>query len=325
MAYTSSNIASNLIWDLSRTLRTLIVALVAVGLLGGCAGRNKSGPDGEDDPQTTESIVYSNAQRSLRSSNYTNAIGHLETLEARFPFGRYAEQAQLELIYARFMSYELESTQAAARRFIRLHPQHEDVDYAYYMNGLAAYKRNAGFLNKFVGSDLSKRDVSGAREAFNVFNDMLKRFPDSNYATDARQRMLYLREVLAQSEVHVAAYYMTRKAYVAAANRARYVVENFPSCEAVADALAIGIESSYQLGLKDTANDMARVLRLNFPDYDAFDKNGNLVFAKTVSNSERSWVNLMTFGLLDRPDVPPPLQIENRVGDTSNSGSAGGL
>jgi len=304
-------------------LSKVIAAVLIAGLLSGCAGSKKGDRAEAEDPQTTESIVYNNAQRSLRASNYSNAIGHLETLEARFPFGRYAEQAQLELIYARFQSFDLESAQAAARRFIRLHPQHEDVDYAYYMNGLAAYKRNAGFLNRFVASDMSKRDVSGAREAFNVFNDMLKRFPDSNYAADARQRMLYLREILAQSEVNVAAYYMSRKAYVAAANRARYVVENFPSTEAVADALAVGIESSYQLGLEETANDMARVLRLNFPQYAAFDKDGDLVFSKTVSNSERSWVNLVTLGLLDRPSIPPPLKIENSKTATTAAGATG--
>lgn len=305
---------------------TLLCSVLAISLLTGCAGRNKAGgADGAEleGPQSTESIVYNNAQRSLRASNYTNAISHLETLEARFPFGRYAEQAQLELIFARYMSFDLSAAQSAARRFIRLHPQHEDVDYAYYMNGLAAYKRNDGFLNRLSGSDISKRDVTGAREAFNVFNDMLKRFPNSNYAADARQRMLYLREVLAKSEVNVASYYMTRKAYVAAANRARYVVENFPACEAVADALAIGIESSYQLGLTDTANDMARVLRLNFPEYDAFDDDGNLLFAKTVSNSERSWVNLVTLGLLDRPSIPPPLKIDNTVTALRDTGTAG--
>lgn len=306
----------------SLVAKLLACALVA-SLLSGCAGSKKADRAERDDPQTTESLVYNNAQKSLRSSNYSNAISHLENLEARFPFGRYAEQAQLELIYARFQSFDLESAQAAARRFIRLHPQHEDVDYAYYMNGLAAYKRNAGFLSRFVATDVSKRDISGAREAFNVFNDMLKRFPDSNYAADARQRMLYLREILAQSEVNVAAYYMSRKAYVAASNRSRYVVENFPSTQAVADALAIGIESSYQLGLNDTANDMARVLRLNFPEYDAFDKEGNLVFAKTVSNSERSWVNLVTLGLLDRPRIPPPLKIESTDTDSSKAGATG--
>ena len=305
------------------TRRPLITLLALSLLLGGCAGRNKGPDKNADDPNTTESVVYNNAQRSLRSSNYSNAIGHLEALEARFPFGRYAEQAQLELIYARFMSFELEATQAAARRFIRLHPQHEDVDYAYYMNGLAAYKRNAGFLDRFTGTDISKRDITGAREAFNIFNDMLKRFPDSTYAPDARQRMIYLREVLAKSEVNIASYYMTRGAYVAAANRARYVIENFPTCNAVAEALAIGIESSWQLGLEESANDMARVLKLNFPDYDAFDKDGNLVFEKTVSNRERSWWNLISLGLLDRPEVPPPLQIESDVLDGARPASAG--
>lgn len=305
-----------------RALRLVSVLGTAL-LLSGCLfSGGDSAP--ERDELSNESIVYNNAQKSLRASNYSNAIAHLETLEARFPFGRYAEQAQLELIYARFQAYELEATQSAARRFIRLHPQHQDVDYAYYMNGLAAYKRNAGFLDRFVGTDQSKRDISGAREAFNVFNDMLKRYPNSTYAPDARQRMIYLREILAKSEVNIASYYMTRGAYVAAANRARYVVENFPTCAAVSDALAIGIESSYQLGLKEAANDMARVLRLNFPSYDGFDEDGNLVFAKSVSNSERSWVNLISYGLLDRPAVPPPLQIKNVGADVQTAGTAGG-
>jgi outer membrane protein assembly factor BamD len=286
--------------------------------LAGCAGKSDEGFD--ENEQTTEQLVYQNAQRSLRSSNYSTAINHLEQLESRFPFGRYAEQAQLELIYARFMSFELDSAQAAARRFIRLHPQHENADYAYYMNGLSAHRRNTSVLDRIRTSDQSKRDTSSVREAFNIFNDMLKRYPDSEYAPDARQRMIYLRELLARSEVHVADYYMQRGAHVAATNRARYVIENFSSTAAVADALAVGIEANWHLGLTENANDLLRVLKLNFPDYVAFNSEGNLVFEKTVSNRERSWVNIMTLGLLDRPDVPPPLEIR---GDGNLSNSAG--
>ncbi|MEM7217903.1 MAG: outer membrane protein assembly factor BamD [Pseudomonadota bacterium] len=299
-------------------LGALLGVLLGSLLLSGCKSDGGGGYYDEND-NTAEGIIYQNAQRSLRTSNYNAAIAHLEQLEARFPFGRYAEQAQLELIYARYMSFELDSSQAAARRFIRLHPQHENVDYAYYMNGLAAQRRNAGVLDRLRTTDYSRRDVSGMREAFSVFSDMLKRFPNSEYAPDTRQRMIFLRDVLAASEVNIADYYMQRKAYVAASNRARYVIENYPSSAAVADALAIAIESNYQLGLEDAANDMLLVLAHNYPDYEAFDAAGNLVFKKTVSNRERSWLNVMSFGLLDRPAVPPPLEIQRADGGAATN------
>ena len=222
----------------------------------------------------------------------------------------------MELIFARFMSVELSAAQSAANRFIRLHPQHENVDYAHYISGLAAYKRNSSILDRISSADPSRRDTSSAREAFNIFNDLLQRYPNSEYAPDARQRMLYLRELLARSEVNVASYYLNRHAYVAAANRANYVIENFPTCDAVADALAIGIEANWRLGLSANANDQLRVLALNFPEYDAFDDTGNLVFAKTVTNRDRSWLNVVTLGLIDRPAVPPPLRIINESGRT---------
>jgi len=303
-----------------------LIAILFVGIISGCAGR---GNDGVPNPNlsadgsgatTTEQLIYQAAQKSLRASNFSAAIQHLEQLEARFPFGRYAEQAQLELIFARFMSLELSAAQSAANRFIRLHPQHENVDYAHYISGLAAYKRNASILDRISSADPSRRDTSPAREAFNIFNDLLRRYPNSEYAPDARQRMLYLRELLARSEINVASYYLNRNAYVAAANRANYVIENFPSCDAVADALAIGIEANWRLGLSANANDQLRVLALNFPDYNAFDDAGNLVFAKTITNRDRSWLNVVTLGLIDRPAVPPPLRIINESGRTVATG-----
>ena len=298
------------------------IALAALlATLGGCVLWPFGGDHEEDlarteaqDVNATEQAMYRDIQRSLRSGNYQAAIGGLERLEARFPFGRYAEQAQLELIYARYMSYAHDEARSAADRFIRLHPQHSDVDYAYYLKGLAAYNKNSGLADRLFSSDASKRDMTSAREAYADFAQLLARYPESEYAADARQRMLYLRNLLARSELHIADYYMRRGAYVAAANRSRFVVENYPQSNAVADALALNVEANWKLDLPDAANDSLRVLAANFPDYPAFDTEGNLVLAEAVRNRDRSWMNLMSFGLLDRPDVPPPLKIRQPEG-----------
>ncbi len=287
----------------------LVCVIALLSLLVGCwpFGRDK---DQDDEEQSTEQVLYLSAQTSLRAGNYSDAITKLQRLEARFPFGRYAEQAQLELIYANYMAYQPEAARSAADRFIRLHPQHPGVDYAYYLKGIAAFNEDRGLLDRFGAADISTRDPSSSRKAFNDFSDLLARFPESQYAPDARQRMVYLRNLLAHYEINVAGFYMRRGAYVAAANRARNVVEHYSQSRSVADALAIMIEANWRLGLPDSANDALRVLALNDPQYPAFDKTGHFVFKEQVLNRDRSWMNMMTFGLLDRPDVPPPIEIE---------------
>ena len=182
-------------------------------------------------------MLYRSAQSSLRSGNYRDAITKLQKLEARFPFGRYAEQAQLELIYANFMSYQPEAARSAADRFIRLHPQHPNVDYAYYIKGLAEFNKDRGLLDRFAATDISKRDPTSAKQAFDDFSEFLQRHPDSEYAADARQRMMFLVNILAKYEINVAKFYMRRGAYVAAANRARNVVEHYSQSQSVDDAL----------------------------------------------------------------------------------------
>ncbi|MBX3706440.1 MAG: outer membrane protein assembly factor BamD [Pseudomonadales bacterium] len=291
-----------------------LAALVALLLNAGCAllPWSKKGDDADDpeaDLNATEQLLYRNAQRSLRSGNYRQAITELERLEARFPFGRYAEQAQLEIIYAHYMSFSPDAARSAADRFIRLHPQHANVDYAYYLKGLAAYDRNRGIFDRLVTTDVSRRDMTSNHEAYADFATLLARFPGSAYAADARQRMLYLRNVLARSELNIANFYMERGAYIAAANRARYIVENYSRADAVPDALAVLIEANWRLGMEDAANDALTVLATNFPNYPAFDTNGDLVLAEQVRNRDRSWTNMVTLGLLDRPDVPPPIRL----------------
>jgi outer membrane protein assembly factor BamD len=265
---------------------------------------------GDQELKTTEQMLYRSSQSSLRSANYDEAIKRLQQLEARFPFGRYAEQAQLELIYANYMSYKMDAATSAADRFIRLHPQHPNVDYAYYMKGLAAFNENRGLLDRFAMADITTRDPTASRTSFVDFSELIERFPSSPYAPDARQRMIYLRNLLARYEINVARFYMRRGAYVAAANRARNVVEHYSQTQSTADALAILVEANWRLGLPEAAQQALQVLALNDPAYPALDGAGHFVFKQQVLNRNRSWLNLMTFGLLDRPKVPPPIEID---------------
>ena len=275
-------------------------------------GDEKEAPP--EELETTEQKLYRDAQRLLRSGNHQQAITQLELLEARFPFGRYAEQAQLELIYARYMSYDLDGATSAADRFIRLHPQHSNIDYAFYIKGLASAGKNEGLMDRLFDTDQARRDMAPIRDAYADFGQLLARYPTSQYAADVKQRMVHLRNMLARSEIAVADYYMRRAAFVAAANRARYVLENYPQSESTPDALLILIEANYKLGLEEEANNALRVLSLNYPQNPAFDESGNLVLASTIRNRDRSWANVMTLGLFDRPDVPPPIKISHPEG-----------
>ena len=293
----------------SHTPASLLLTALLIGALPACSWMPFFGKDDDAAVETSEQMLYRVAERSLRTGNFTDAITRFSRLEARFPFGRYAEQAQLELVYANYMAWNMDAARLSAERFIRLHPQHPNVDYAYYMRGLTALGRDSGLLDRLFKVDLARRDVTDARNAFRHFSQFVEMFPRSEYAKDARQRMIHLRNILAASEVNIALYYMSRGAFVAAANRSRFVVENFSQTPTVPDALAILVETNWRLGLTDSANDALRVLALNYPQYQGFDEDGNLVLDVAARNEERSWVNLVSLGLLDRPEVPPPLEI----------------
>ena len=260
----------------------------------------------------TERDLYLEAERYLRNDNYDMAEKDLQLLESRFPFGPYAEQAQLELIYAQYRGYKSDAAIASAERFIRLHPQHPNVDYAYYMKGLANYTEGTGLIERFLPTDMTERDPGKALQSFEDFRQLLNRFPDSPFAGDARARMTYLRARLARYEVNVANYYFRRKAYLAAANRGRYVVENYQQTEAVGDALAVMVQAYQLLGLDDLSNDSLLVLRTNFPKHPSLDENGNFIreFDLAENLQKRSLTNKMTFGLLDNP-APP--KFDNRA------------
>jgi outer membrane protein assembly factor BamD len=284
-----------------------LCTILAALLLAGCGGNS------EDDfiAESGEQQIYQQASRYLDSRSYDLAIRALQALESRYPFGRYAEQAQLELIYAHYGAFETEAAIEAADRFIRLHPQHPNVDYAYYMKGLATATSGQDVLSRFTPTDNTKRDTSFAREAFAEFAQLVSRFPDSPYAPDARQRMIHLRNLLARHEIHVANYYFRRGAYLAAVNRGRYVVEHFQQTPAVPDGLAVMAQGYLLLGLDDLAQDALDTLALNYPDHPSLDKNGEFDTVYTSDGLQRSLINRASFGLFDPPRPP---QFDSRRG-----------
>ncbi len=236
------------------TTLALVMALAGCGLL----------PEEKDETKGwSAQKLYSEASAALSSGDYTNAIKYYEKLEARYPFGRYAMQAQLDVAYAYYRSEEPAQAIAAADRFIKLYPNSPATPYAYYLKGIVNFNLSLGLLERYLPTDPSQRDAGAALEAYKDFEELVRRFPDTDYAKDARQRMLYLRNNLARYEVHVARYYLTRGAYLAAANRASYVVERFPRTPAVREALEVMAQAYDKLELPELADDARRVLALN--------------------------------------------------------------
>lgn len=271
---------------MSLSVRLLIASLL-IALLGACASK---GP-----PRVkSEKEYYDEAQKSLTAGNFAKATSNLEQLESHYPVGAYTEQAQLQLIYAKFRHVDYAAASAAADRFIRLHPNHPQVDYAYYMRGLADYEADRDFFTRYLPVEAAWRDLSSVRDSYNNFRELVTRFPDSEYSPDARARMLFIRNQLAESELHVARFYARKKAYLSSLNRARWVVENYPGAPQTADAIALQIWAYEKLGMKDLAEQQLTLLKASFPDYNRLERVSGMV----AGNEGRSWVNILTFGML---------------------------
>ncbi|WON75396.1 outer membrane protein assembly factor BamD [Nitrosospira sp. Is2] len=238
----------------------LILLLSACGLLP---------KNVQDSKNWSASKYYSEAKTELNEGNYAGAVKLFEQLEARYPYGRYAQQAQLEIAYAYYKDNEQASAIAAADRFIKLHPNHSNVDYAYYLKGLANFNDDLGLMGivteKILNQDMSERDPKASRESFENFKELVTRFPKSKYTPDAVQRMKHLVNVVALNEVQVARYYMKRGGYIAAANRAQYALKEYPQTPATEEALFIMVKAYDALGMTDLRDDAARVMQRNFP------------------------------------------------------------
>ena len=285
---------------------SLMLLILSLSLTTGCSwlGWGDEEQAEEDSAGLTEKDFYERIQTSLNASNWTVAISNLQLLESQFPFGKYAEQGQLELIYAQYKSGDYESSIASADRFIRLHPQHPNVDYAFYVKGLSEISQTGGFFDSFLPTDSSMRVIGEARGAFTSLTELLSRFPESPYAADARKRLVSLRNRLARAEIHVANYYFTRGAYLAAANRGRFVVENFQQSPAVPDGLAVMAQAYYLLEMKELADNSVEVLVANYPEHPSLDSNGQFDFERRLLADQDSWLDKLSFGVLKR--IKPP-------------------
>ena len=240
----------------------LAPALLAAVLLAGCASNEKY----DETAGWSASKLYSEAKDAQADGGWDKAAKLLEKLEARYPYGRYAQQAQMELGYIYWKGNEPGSALAACDRFIKLHPNHPAVDYAYYLKGLINFNEDQGYAGYISKQDPTERDPKAAREAFDTFRELVNRFPKSKYAADAAKRMHYLVNALASQEVHVARYYMKREAYIAAVNRAQFAIKTYPEAPAIEEALSIMVTAYDRLGMPELRDDASRVLRKNFPE-----------------------------------------------------------
>jgi outer membrane protein assembly factor BamD len=212
------------------------------------------------------SRLYSEARDELAAGNYERAISHFEKLESRYPFGTFAQQAQMQIAYVHYRQGDQPQALAAVERFIKLHPNHPNVDYMYYLRGLINFNDRASMFDFITHQDPSERDSKATRDAFEAFKQLADRFPDSGYTKDAIARMKYLVNAMAQYEVHVANYYYRRGAYLAAANRAQAAVSEYREAPAIEEALFIMVRAYDALGMPDLRDDAERVMKQNFPN-----------------------------------------------------------
>jgi len=229
-------------------------------LLAGCSAKK----DPTEDMSAAE--LFAVAKNDLDSGNYSRAIEKYETLESRYPFGVHAVQAQLDVAYAYYLYDEPESATAAADRFIKLHPRHDSVDYAYYLKGLVNFGLKDSIIDKIYTRDLADYDKSIMQQSYQDFSMLVNRFPDSKYAADAVKRMAYLRNQMARAELKVAEFYLGRKAWIAAANRAKTLLETYQGSSSIKRALQIQILAYQQLELTELADDTQRILIHNYGD-----------------------------------------------------------
>jgi len=239
--------------------------ILLMGIFSGCAGK-----DFDETASWSQSKLLGEAKSALGDNDYPNCVKYYEKLEARYPFGPLAEQAQINSAYCNWKRNEQELALASINRFIQLHPDHPDIDYAYYLKGLITFNDNLGFLAKFSGQDLSERDPKASKDAYEAFKALTIRYPNSKYTPDALDRMRYIVNALAESDVNAARYYYRRGAYVASINRAQTAVKDYDRAPAIEEALYLMVRSYDALGMKDLSADTMRIFTSNFPNSEIF-------------------------------------------------------
>ncbi len=234
--------------------------------LSGCAVLKNKSETTEEATASAEKLFLKGQKHNLNKS-YTLAIETFETLESRYPFGSYAQQAQLEIAYANFKKNEPDSALAAIDQFLKLNPRHQHIDYAYYLKGLIHFSLSRSFLDKFMERNAASMDALPLQESFSYFRQLVERYPNSRYVEDATQRMVHLRNLLASHELEVAEFYKRRGAWSAVAERSAYVIEHYQQADVVPEALVMLADAYKQLGLSEARQETLQILELNFPDY----------------------------------------------------------
>lgn len=265
--------------------------ILAMSLLSGCAGQLENPYD------KTEQEYYLNAKEELDDEDYYDAERNLKKLETYYPFGAFAEQAQLELMFTYYHMDQMEDVLASAERFIRLNPLHPKVDYAYYMRGLATYEMGFSFIERYWPDELNERDQRAFKDSFAHFSELITRFPDSQFVPDAQARMFYLRELMASQEIAVARYYMKRHAFMAAANRSKQVLIHFQGTPYVEESLVIQIEAFDLLEMKEESNRALTLLKRYYPN-NQYLKDGEFDGPNLAMTDRHSFLYIVTFGLL---------------------------
>lgn len=263
----------------SGSVLRVVIALFAVIAIAGC-GSTDSKHDKTNNWSAEQ--LYADAKAEISSGNWKEARERLTSIESRYPFGVYAQQALLELAYINWKDGENEQALAAIDRFQQLYPNHPGTDYALYLQGLINFTPASAFMSNLTGQDPSERDPKGLRASYDAFSQLIKRYPDSKYTPDAEKRVAWLVNTIAMNEVHVARYYYERGAYIAAASRAQTVITDFEGAPATEEALYLMTQSYDKLGMTELKNDAQRVFDKNFP---------NSAFKRQGLKADRSWWN----------------------------------
>ena len=280
---------------------TRLGALALACLLSACAGHHLGS---KKKTELTDQQYFDQGVEALKDHSYLTAIHKFEDLDSHYPVGIYAEQGQLELMYAHFMNLDYASAGATAEHFIKLYPSSRQLDYAYYVRGLSDFHADEGFFDGILPIRSAWRDIGSRETAYKDFKALLDRFPDSPFAADARQRMIFVRNQMSEHELHVAIYYARRGAYLAAANRARNTIEGYPTTPSVPEALAVLSYSYEHLGLPHLAAGARSALTLNYPGSPYIDAHGQIKLDLGARNDRRSMWNILSFGLFGSSDSP---------------------
>ena len=277
-----------------------IFLIMCVFIITACSDNPSKIPESLSDAD-----LYTKGQQALQKRNYMAAIEHLQALESRYPFGPFSIQGQLDLAYAYLKNDDFQEAHAAASRFIRLHADHPNADYAHYLQGLSSYLGNQGFIEKYFPVNSSERDPGQALKSFQEFSELISRYPDSTYVADARKRMIAMRNRMAENILIIAGYYLKRHAYVAAINRSNEVINHYQQSPSVESALGIVIESYRHLGLMASSDEALAVLKTNFPQSKLLNAGGEFIGYQVFSDVNPSFWHMVTFGLISDSSQAP--------------------